>query len=184
MAQLKMLLTGQSKRAISGFGSSGLMYATALKTLKEQFGQPSVITRAFVNKVTKSEVVKSNDREALRRFSTDIINCLATLKRLNHMSDINASESLRMIIRRLPDDMILRWKSVASVIREKGESPTLENISNFLRKRVRIDPDFRDIERSTPKSIDNVKPTLTRKTTQQVRSQTVRFSNRTASVKK
>ncbi|CAB3978283.1 THAP domain-containing 11 [Paramuricea clavata] len=46
MVQLKMHLVGNAKRAVGGLGSQGKMYATALKSLKEQFGQPSVIARA------------------------------------------------------------------------------------------------------------------------------------------
>lgn len=38
IVQLKMHLVGNAERAVSGLGSQGKMYATALKTLKEQFG--------------------------------------------------------------------------------------------------------------------------------------------------
>ena len=53
MMQLKMHLTGDAECAISGLGSKGVMYATALKTLKEQFGQPSTIARALVSQLVK-----------------------------------------------------------------------------------------------------------------------------------
>ena len=39
MIQLKMHTTDDAERAISGLGSKGTMYATALKTIKEQFEQ-------------------------------------------------------------------------------------------------------------------------------------------------
>ena len=48
MVQLKMHLTSRASRAVSGLGSQGKMYATALKTLKEQFGTPSAIARAHI----------------------------------------------------------------------------------------------------------------------------------------
>ena len=46
--------------------------------------------------------------------------------------------------------MIDKWKAVASDLREKGETPSLEQISKFLRKRVKaeFDPDFGDIPKS------------------------------------
>lgn len=53
MVQLRMHVTGDAERTISGLGSQGIMYATALKTLKENFGQPSVIARAFIRKITE-----------------------------------------------------------------------------------------------------------------------------------
>ena len=81
MIQLKMHVSGDAERAISGLGSKGVMYATALKMIKEQFGQPSVlIARALVNNVTKGEKIGRSDRKKLREFSIDLINCMATMK--------------------------------------------------------------------------------------------------------
>ena len=46
--------------------------------------------------------------------------------------------------------MIDKWKGVASDLRERGETPSLVHISQFLRKRVKaeFDPDFGDIQKS------------------------------------
>jgi hypothetical protein len=92
----------------------------------------------------------SNDRQALQELSFDVVNCLATLKQINHLADINATDNLRRIVKRLPDRLIDAWKIVASDLREKGETPSLEHISRFLRKRVKaeFDPDFGDIQKS------------------------------------
>ena len=46
MIQLRMLLKSEPERAISGLGLKGIMYATALKCLNEQFGELSVTARA------------------------------------------------------------------------------------------------------------------------------------------
>ena len=53
-------------------------------------------------------------------------------------------------MKRLPDRLIDAWKIVASELREKGETPSLEHISRFLRKRVKaeFDADFGDIQKS------------------------------------
>ena len=91
---------------------------------KGQFGQPSVITRAVVNKVIKGEKIARNNRQASREFSLDVINSLFIAQRLNFYGDINANESLCRIIMRLPDNLIERWKQVVADIRERGEFPT------------------------------------------------------------
>ena len=126
------------------------MYTTALITLKEQFGQSSVIARAYINKLVDKRKLASNDTPALQELSFDVINCLPTLKQINHLADINATDNLRRIVKRLPDRLIDAWKIVASDLREKGETPSLEHISRFLRKRVKaeFDPDFGDIQKS------------------------------------
>ena len=67
MVQLKMHLTGRASRAVSGLGSQGKMYATALKTLKEQFGTPSAIARAHINKLLGKPKIQNNDRQGTTR---------------------------------------------------------------------------------------------------------------------
>ena len=57
MIQLRMLIKGEAERALASLGLKGIMYTTALKSLKEQFGQPSAIARAVVNKLTKGEKI-------------------------------------------------------------------------------------------------------------------------------
>lgn len=93
------------------------------KSLKEQFGQPSVIASATVNKLTKGEKITRNNRQSLREFSLDITNCLAIMHRLDYYADINANENLRMIMC-LQENLVEKWKGVVADSREKGEVPS------------------------------------------------------------
>ena len=151
MIQLKMHVGGDAERAISGLGSKGIMYATALRTIKEQFGQPSVIARALVNNLTKGEKIGRSDRKKLREFSIDLMTCMATMKRIGYTADINANENLRKIVVRLPDHMIEKWRVFVADIREKGQTPTVHHITEFVKKRVKaeFDPDFGDLQRDS-----------------------------------
>ena len=155
MAQLKMHLIGRAERVISGLGSQGTMYAAALKSIKEHFGQPSAIARAYITKLVDKQKIQNNDRQSLQELSFDVVYCVATLKQINHLADVNVTENLRKIIMRLPNHLIDKWEGLASDLREKGEIPTLQHIGQFLRKRVKaeFDPDFGDIQKS-----DNRRP--------------------------
>ena len=73
MIQLKMHVTGDFKcqvpksRRTRDFGTwvkKGVMYATALIILKEQFGQPRTIARSLVNQLTKGDKIQRNDIDA------------------------------------------------------------------------------------------------------------------------
>lgn len=152
MVQLRMHVTGDAEHMISGLGSQGIMYATALKTLKEHFGQTSVIARAFIRKITERKKIQPNERKSLCEFSLDIINCLATLRQNNYFADVNANDNLRKIVKCLLDHLIKKWKNVATDIRDKGEILRLEHISSFVRKRVKaeFDSDFGDVHKSDP----------------------------------
>ena len=127
------------------------MYATALKSLKKQFGQPSVIARAVVKKLTSGEKIGRNNREALKAFSLDIINCLSIMHCLNYYADVNANDSLRRIVMGLPDHLVDKWQGVVADIRERGQIPTLKHIDDFVRNRVKAEfnPDFGDIQRDS-----------------------------------
>ena len=61
MVQLKMHVTGNAVRTISGLGSQGIMYATVLKTRKDHFGQSRIIARAFISKITERKKIHPKD---------------------------------------------------------------------------------------------------------------------------
>ena len=147
MAQLRMHVIGNAERILSGLDSQRTMYATALKGVKEQFGQASAIARAYITRLVDKRKIQANDRQSLQELSFDVVNCVATLKQINHLADVSATDNLRKIIKRLPDHLIDKWKGVASDLRDNGETPSLEHIGQFLRKRVKteFDPDFGDI---------------------------------------
>ena len=49
MDRLLSVLDGDAKRSIQSIGSSGIFYATALKTLKRDFGNPLMIAHLRLN---------------------------------------------------------------------------------------------------------------------------------------
>lgn len=152
MIQLKMHVTGDTERSISGLGSKGAMYATALKTLKEQFGQPSVIACALINRLTKGDRIGRNDRQKLREFTIDLINCMATVKRIGYSADINANENLRKIIVRLLDHLIERWRIVVAESERKVKCPLYAISAITLgndRVKAEFDRDFGDIHKES-----------------------------------
>ena len=146
MIRLMMHVTHDAERAISGLGSKGIMYETAFKTIKEQFGQPSVIARALINDLIKGDKIGRRYRKGLHEFSIDLINSMATMKRIGISADINANENLRRIVVRLPDNLIEKWRGTVADIREKGEVRTVLHISEFVRRGVKakFHPDFGD----------------------------------------
>ena len=103
-----MHLFVNAERIISGLGSQGTMYATALKCVKKQFGLPNVIARAYITRLVDKRKIEADDRRSLQELSFDVMNCVATLKQINHLADVNATDNLRKIIKRLRDHPIER----------------------------------------------------------------------------
>lgn len=125
MIQLRMHVKGEAQRPISGLGSKGIMYATALKSLKKQFGQPSVIARAVVSKLTTLG-------EAIDKLS-------------KHSHRISSSS-----LHHAPSQLLCRHKcndSLRRNIGEKGQIPTLQHMGDFVWKHIKakFNPDYTQI---------------------------------------
>ena len=68
MDRLLSVLDGDAKRSIQSIGSSGIFYATALKTLKRDFGNPLMIAHLRLKSLFELPVIKQYDRIALRNY--------------------------------------------------------------------------------------------------------------------
>ena len=113
-------------------------YREARILLKQRYGQPYRIATAYVNKVTKGPPIKPEDSSALRRFSVLLTSCKNTLKEIGHLSKVENSDTLRMIIDRLPYGLKLKWRDEADRITEKiGREITIEDVSDFVTAKAR-----------------------------------------------
>ena len=102
----------------------------------------------FINKLIKREKIAANDRQALRTYLSDILSCIATLTQMKYFADLNTNKTLRVIVKRLPNSMIDKWKGRAAKICDKGKTHSINHISDFIHQRVKVefDPDFRDFQ--------------------------------------
>ena len=69
------VLDGEAKRVVATIGSNGVFYATALKTLKKNFGDPLLIKYLKIKAVFDRPQIKTNDRIGLRNFYQHIKIC-------------------------------------------------------------------------------------------------------------
>ena len=123
-------------------------YQEARKLLKSRYGQPYKIASAYVDKVVMGSQIKSEDGEALQKFSVLVTSCRNTLKETGYLSKIDNPDSLRRIVNRLPYDARKRWRFTADNISEReGRQVTLDNIANFVEREARAatHPVFGDI---------------------------------------
>ena len=68
MERLLTVLKGEAKNSIISIGTNGLFYASALKSLKRDFGDFFAITHLELKSVFDKPQIKSGDRNALREF--------------------------------------------------------------------------------------------------------------------
>ena len=101
MERLCSVLYGEAKRVIETIGNTGRFYATALKTLKCDFGNPLLILHAKLKLLFDQSQIKSTDRISLQRFHQHKINN-AWLLSMGYCTPILINDNLTKAIIRLP----------------------------------------------------------------------------------
>ena len=66
MEHLLSVLEGDAKRVVSAVGRNGLFYATALKTLKREFGNPEAVFFLKLKAVLDQSQMQTDDQKGLK----------------------------------------------------------------------------------------------------------------------
>ena len=96
--------TGNARRAIECCAAmdANQGYRRARLLLKERFGNASVISETWVNKVAVGPVIGARDKRALREMADDLRNCVDSLYAMNLLGEVSTHSVLLRIVQRLP----------------------------------------------------------------------------------
>ena len=97
------VLDGEAEISIQSIGSNGIFYATALKTLKRDFGNPVVVSQLKLKAVLDMPQIPTNDRTSLRRYHQQLSSTIIWLTSMGYSSAINSTENLAKAVARLPN---------------------------------------------------------------------------------
>lgn len=129
---LTTLCEGQARNVIA---SCALMeptagYVRARKLLRERFGNPYVISEAWIKKITEGPPVKPNNVDSLQHFTDDVRECVATLTAMDLLNEVDSRSRMAKLVNRLPQYLIHRWRKL--VARDKELTGIYPNITVFL----------------------------------------------------
>ena len=93
MTSLISLLDEDAKKAIQSIGSSGLFYASALKTLKGDFGNPLLVATLRMKRLFDKPQINGRDRNALREFHQQLKMNNTWLMSMGYETPLLSSES-------------------------------------------------------------------------------------------
>ena len=113
-------------------------YSKALEKLEKRFGQSHQIARSYIDGVTTGSVIKQHNVEAIVQLADDMEKCQTVLSALHFTSDLNAIDTLRSIIRRLPDSIRLKWVERSIKIADEGRDATFADLTKFMVERARV----------------------------------------------
>ena len=128
-------LEGEAKRSVQGFNRDWIGYVSALKRLKLMFGQKVTVAQAYISELTKGKQVRDDDMDGLAALYYQISDCLSTLTRLQYFADLQSTEFLRQVIKRLPHSLQNKWCEKSYSIRKK-EEPSLVHLEEWLQHRI------------------------------------------------
>ncbi|XP_071944673.1 uncharacterized protein [Antedon mediterranea] len=106
-------------------------YIAAIKKLKEKFGDPNIITKAWTDKILKRETVTL---DTLGDFADDLGNCYGTLEALGKLSELDTMEGLSKVVQILPTFLRNKWKDVNFKLKENHTTATLKHLLEFVQK--------------------------------------------------
>jgi len=106
-SQLEYLIdmcTGKAREAIKHLSivtPPSLGMNQAMETLHNRFGQKHVVVKAHLDSITDGPPVKL-DKNSLDNFVTDLTNCQIVMEACNFASELNSSQTLKSVFKRLP----------------------------------------------------------------------------------
>lgn len=131
---------GEAKRAIEDcvLLDSSEGYKRAREILYSRYGRPHTITRMYVDKLVQGPVLKASDTDGLSNLALEMQKCEITLTQLGFRSDIDSTENLRKLVKRLPYHVRSKWVDKAHSITESGREPCFSDLVRFVDERARV----------------------------------------------
>ena len=77
-------------------------FENALTLLKTEFGKKHEIVRAHIDALTSGKQLSASDYHGLTTLASDMQKCYTTLYEIGFLSNINSTQTLYAIMRRLP----------------------------------------------------------------------------------
>ena len=102
-------------------------YRKARRVLDERYGDASLVTESWVEKLTKDERVGS-----LRVFADDMATCIAALTSLDAMGELDAVSNMKRIVARLPTYLQVKWRTEAVRIKRAGGRPRFQDLHRIV----------------------------------------------------
>ena len=102
MERLLSVLDGEAKRVVSAIGRNGLFYATALKALKREFGNPYAVSFLKLKAVLDQSQIQTDDQKGLKQFHQQLKTVIIWLTSMGYFSSINSFENVTKAVIHLP----------------------------------------------------------------------------------
>ena len=141
LTYLIQLCTGKAREAIKNcaiISPPEQGYKKAKEILYHRFGRKHVIAHAHIAKIVDGPQLRATDVVGLSDLSVEMQNCALTLVQMGYEADINSSDKLVKIMRRLPVHLQSKWADTAGQLTLRGVEPTFSHLAKFVEERAML----------------------------------------------
>ena len=103
MERLLSALEGEAKNSVESNGCEGIFFATALKSLKRDFGNPVLVTHLKIKSIFDQPQVEPNDKIGLRKYHQQVKITNTWLLSMGYENPILSYKNLYKAVTRLPN---------------------------------------------------------------------------------
>ena len=130
--------TGDSRRYIADFVNmpADTGFNMALRTLNTVYERSHIIAQLYVSELTTGPNVKGNDD--IQKLAHSMRHALGTLQSIGYEADLNNSENLRKIVRRLPNPLRAKWVEVVDKILQSNRELSFSDLTEYIEHRARV----------------------------------------------
>ena len=113
-------------------------YQAAKRELKKEYGDPYVLSRAYLRKIEMWGPIQSNDIDALKTFGIFLKKCRGSMPSLRHLQQLNTDHYLQTIVMKLPQTLQSSWRKSVHVIEENCKDVMFEDLVKFIDQQWQI----------------------------------------------
>jgi hypothetical protein len=114
-------------------------YATAKKILRERYGVPWKVAEDHVRSLTEGGAIRTGDIDGIAELATRLKKCELNLCQMAFKAEVDNTETMRKITRRLPYRMREKWIEHSHEIMDTEDRPaSFADLSVFVNKQREI----------------------------------------------
>ena len=136
MSMLLSLLDGEAKQIVLSIGSNGIFYASCLKALKQEFGNPYVVAHLKLREILDRPQISIDDYKGLRKFHQHLEGAITWLCSMGYISSLKATENVSRAVMRLPKPLRISFYKKFTSKQFDEESMNLLKFEKWLKQKV------------------------------------------------
>ena len=136
MDRLLSVLDGEAKRVVSAVGQDGIFYASALKFLKREFGNPLMVSYLKLKEVLELPPIQHDHQNSLRNYHQKLKTIVTWLKTMGYDGALKSVENVTKAVMRLPKYLRQKFYRNFKIINYNEREMNLEIFENWLGERI------------------------------------------------